>query len=131
VASSAFAYLALGPNNDVIWDIGAQLTGANAVAQAILTRLNLFLGEWWENLNIGLPVFQQMIGQLGSQAGLNAMRLAVQQVVAGTPYVTSAVVTQAGFTSGKLSFTVSAQTAFGLVTVSNAPGVGAALVGGA
>ncbi len=130
MASSAFACVALGPNNDPIWAPGTSLTGAQAVAQSVLTRLNLFLGEWWEDLNLGLPVFQQMVGQSAGQARLNAMRLSVQRVVQGVPYVTSATVEQVGFTSGALSFTVTVQTAFGSVTVVNAPGVNAALAGG-
>jgi hypothetical protein len=42
------------------------LTDNDAVAQAILTRLKLFSGEWWENLNEGLPLWTQMIGYSGT-----------------------------------------------------------------
>ena len=34
-----------------------------AVAQAIKTRLLLFLGEWWESLDDGLPLWQQILGR--------------------------------------------------------------------
>jgi len=130
VASSSFAYLAVGQNHDPIWADGAVLTGTDAVAQAILTRLNLFLGEWWENLNLGLPVFQQMIGQLGSKRGLAVMQIAVTQNVLGTPYVNAVTSVEVTFNGGKLGFTVVAQTAFGSVTVTNLPGLSAALPGG-
>ena len=46
MSSAAFAYLAVGLNHDPIWAAGNTLTGIEAVSQAILTRLNLFLGEW-------------------------------------------------------------------------------------
>ncbi|MDL2289086.1 hypothetical protein LJC32_06925 [Oscillospiraceae bacterium OttesenSCG-928-F05] len=32
-----------------------------AVAQAVKTRLQLLLGEWWENTEDGLPLFQQIL----------------------------------------------------------------------
>lgn len=33
----------------------------NAVVQAIITRLNLLKNEWWETLEDGLPLFQEII----------------------------------------------------------------------
>lgn len=127
MSSSAFAYLAVGPNHDPIWAAGNTLTGIEAVAQAILTRLNMFLGEWWENLNLGLPVFQQIISQLGSQRGLAAMQVSVTQNVLGTPYVTAVTSVEVTFKAGQLGFVIVAQTAFGTVTVTNLPGASAAL----
>ena len=40
------SYLALDVNNDPDFNASSSLTGIDAIAQAILTRLNLFLGEW-------------------------------------------------------------------------------------
>lgn len=34
-----------------------------AVLQAVVTRLNLLLGEWWEDQDDGLPLFEEIIGQ--------------------------------------------------------------------
>ena len=39
---------------------GDGLTGAEAVAQLIRYRLNLFQREWWENLEIGNPVIEMI-----------------------------------------------------------------------
>ena len=39
--------------------------GIHAVGQAIRTRLLLLKGEWWENVEEGLPLFQEIIGQRG------------------------------------------------------------------
>lgn len=110
-------YLQLDALGDPIFDPSANLTDIYAVNQAISTRLNLFLGEWWENTNLGLPVFQLMLGQLGSKQGLSAMTLAVQQNIAGAPYVTSVSDVQVSFVDGALSIQASATTQFGSVSV--------------
>lgn len=130
MATPSITYLPLDANGDIIVNTGQNLTGVYAVAQAIQTRLNLWYGEWWEDLTSGLPVFQQILGQLGSSVGLEAMQLAVRQVIEGTPYVTAIVSLTTTFEDGQLSFQVVVQTAFGPVTVSNLPGQ-QAVIGGA
>jgi hypothetical protein len=122
-------YLKLDVNYDPTFDPTQNLTDGAAVAQTILTRLNLFLGEWWEDLSLGLPVFQSMLGQLGSQQGLAAMQLAIQQNVEGAPYVTRCTAASVTFVDGAFKFTATAQTAFGPVTVSSVPGLLAGLGG--
>jgi hypothetical protein len=54
-----------------------------AVAQAVLTRLNLWQGQWFLDSTLGLPVFQQIIG-FGTQAVRDA---AIQNVILNTPGV--------------------------------------------
>lgn len=120
-SSAVIQYLRLDENYDLVFDNAAALTDAQAVAQAIGTRLRLFLGEWWENLSLGLPVFQTMLGHLASQQGQAAMALAVQQNVAGAPYVTAVNDVSVNFANGALSIQVKAQTRFGTVTVNAAP----------
>lgn len=114
-------YLQLDAQNDPIFDPTANFTDLNAVTQAIKTRLNLFLGEWWENTNIGLPMFQVILGQLGSKQGLSAMTLAVQQNIAGAPYVTAVTDVNVTFIDGRLSITAMAFTQFGPVNLTTAP----------
>src|SRR5277367_4375306 len=122
-------YLKLGPGYDPIFDPAQSLSNTDAVGQAILTRLNLFLGEWWENLSLGLPVFQSMLGQLGSQRQIAAMQLIIQQNVAGGPFVTSVNKVAVSFVDGNFVFTVTATTIFGTVTVTNSPGIQSSLGG--
>ena len=126
-SASSITYLPLDANNDPDFNPMNSLSGVEAVAQAILTRLNLFLGEWWEDLNRGLPVFQKMLGQLASKRGLAAMTLAVQQNVAGTPYVIQPVTVVTAFNAGALAFKVTANTVFGIVTVTYQPGQSAGI----
>lgn len=125
-------YLQLDPVRDPIFDPTANLTNLDAVTQSIDTRLNLFLGEWWEQLQLGLPVFQSILGQLGSAQGLSAMELAVQQNIEGAPYVTAVDSVVLDFTAGRLSITYAAQTSFGpVVSAVTAPGLAASLtIGG-
>jgi hypothetical protein len=122
-------YLQLDPQYDPIFDSSANLTDAFAVNQAILTRLKLLLGEWWENTNLGLPLFQVILGQLGTQRGLAAMTLAVQQNIEGGPYVTGTSDISVTFTQGVLSITAKAYTQFGPVAISTAPALNAASLG--
>lgn len=39
-----------------------QVSSPDAIAQAIKTRLLLFLGEWWKDLRDGLPLWQKILG---------------------------------------------------------------------
>jgi hypothetical protein len=118
-------YLRLDSYGDPIFDPNANLTDAGAVMQIIQTRLNLFLSEWWEDLTLGLPVFQAMLGQLGSARNLDTARLAVQQNIAGSLYVSSVSNVAVAFTSGALSITATAQTIFGTIAVSASTYLGA------
>jgi hypothetical protein len=120
-------YLLLDSDYDPVFDPKAALVDSSAVQQAILTRLNLWQGEWWEQLSIGLPVFQQILGQLGDSRGQAAMALAIQQVIEGTPYVTAVDDVQYQFINNQFSFTASVRTVFGQVTVNYVPGLSVSL----
>lgn len=121
--SLSLSYLRLDSSYDPIFVASASLTGVDAVAQSILTRLKLFLGEWWENLSVGLPVFQSMLGQLGSTAGLAAIQLAIQQNIEGAPFVTTVDSVAVNINSaGQVTVTVTAQTVFGIVNVTSLQG---------
>lgn len=63
------------------------LTKAAAVAQAIYTRLKLLQGEWWEQLDDGLPLFQNILGTRGHPDNLHAVDLLVQARIIETPHV--------------------------------------------
>ncbi len=115
--TATIQYLQLDANYDPIFDPTVAFTDLRAVTQAIETRLKLFLGEWWEQQNLGLPVFQQILGQLGSTQGLAAMTLVVQDNIAGGPYVTGVNDTNVAFVDGVLSITASAVTQFSTTPV--------------
>lgn len=128
-ASASIVYLRLDADYDPIFDPSAELSDLEAVAQAIQTRLWLFQGEWWENLNEGAPMFQQIVGQRASGAGQQIMSLALAQRIATTPYVSAVNDVQISYSpiTRKFSFSCTAQTSFGAVTVTFTPGLGASV----
>lgn len=128
-ASAAIVYLRLDSNNDPVFDPDAELSNIDAVAQAILTRLKLFQGEWWSNLNDGTPMFQEIIGQRASQSGLQIMALALSNRIAGTPYVSGVQDVNISFNAKNrtLSFSCTALTSFGNVPVQFNPGMNASV----
>lgn len=38
-----------------------------ALAQAIKTRILLFYNEWWEDIEAGIPMFQNVLGQVNEK----------------------------------------------------------------
>lgn len=59
----------------------------DGVGQAVRTRLKLLLGEWWEDLEDGLPLFQVILLQRGSEDGQRTIDLLVQERILGTLHV--------------------------------------------
>jgi hypothetical protein len=117
-------YLRLDAENDPIFNSAASLSDLAAVAQAIETRVKLFQGEWWENLNEGTPMFQDILGSSGSAKNQTTMSLILTERVAGTPYVSQVKEVVATFnrTTREFSYRAVAQTAFGETPVVIAPG---------
>ena len=72
-------------------------TGQIAVGQAIKTRLLLLLGEWWEDLGDGLPLFQNILGQRGSSENMPGIDLIIQSRIVETPDVVAIKAYQSDF----------------------------------
>jgi len=49
------------------------ISETDAVAQAVQTRLNLLKGEWWEDADDGLPLFQNILGSSGSNQNIRVI----------------------------------------------------------
>ena len=107
-----------GPNGPVF------LTDIDAVAQIIYTTLRLLLGEWWENLTIGFPLFQSLIGSSGSPTNQAGVMMIIQQTILSCPYVLQILNFSFIFNTATLQsvFTATVQTSFGTLIVTNAPG---------
>jgi hypothetical protein len=122
---AVITYRRLDENHDPVMGGGQAdfLSDIDAVAQAVLTRLLLFQGEWWENRLIGLPLFQQILGQGASQNQLVIISQLIQQTILGTPYVTDVTVVRIQYdhVMRALQFYAVVSTQFGTITVSNYP----------
>lgn len=79
-------YRRLDSNGDYILGQGNSqfLSGSEAVAQAITTHLKLLLAEWWEDVDNGLPLWQSILGQLGSETNLLSIDNVVKNRILST-----------------------------------------------
>lgn len=63
----------LDANGDIVTS-GTQFTNeANEIAQTISTRLRLFLGEYFRNINEGTPWFQSILNKRGTLSSKDAI----------------------------------------------------------
>lgn len=88
------------------------LSRAAAVGQAIYTRLKLLQGEWWEQLDDGLPLFQNILGTRGHPDNLNAIDLLVQARIIETPHVSQITDFQSNYESRTYFFECNVETDF-------------------
>ena len=78
-------YRSLDENGDYV--LGRRdhfLSGREAVAQAIKTRILLLLGEWWENVEDGLPLFEKILATFQGNEGLVGVDLTLSERIVGT-----------------------------------------------
>lgn len=90
------------------------LVDAVAVGQAIKTRLLLLQGEWWEQQDDGLPLFQNILGTRGDQRELQQVDLLVQERILGTPNVSQILDFQSSYESRTYAFKCNVETTFGV-----------------
>jgi hypothetical protein len=113
-------------NNDPIEGANGPvfLSDIDAVAQILATRLKLLQGEWWENLSIGLPLFQSMIGTSAAPANQAAVLLILQTYIMATPFVLEILDFdfEINLQFRASTFRCEVSTQFGTLTVTNAPG---------
>lgn len=86
-------YRRLDNNGDYVFGFGKNsfLDGVEAIAQAVTTRLKLLRGEWWENLNDGLPLWQEILGNSGSNQHLAYVDNLITERIINTPGVTQII----------------------------------------
>ena len=93
--------------------------GVYAVAQAVKTRLLLFQGEWWEDMENGLPLFQRIIGQRFSQQDTSIVDSLIKERIITTENVAGISDFQSSYSpdSRNYSFECTIQTPFGNAVV--------------
>lgn len=80
-------YRKLDENGDYVFGRNQNnyIQDANAVNQAVVTRLRQLIYEWWEDLEDGIPVWQKILGNRNKQEAETIIRERIQK----TKYVRS------------------------------------------
>lgn len=112
-------YRRMDANGDYTFGKNMQdfLTGADAVGQAIKTRLNLWLTEWWENLEEGLPMFENILGAPGTPENINAIDILIRDRILNTQDVLSVTEITTTYANRTYSFNASVETIYGSVAI--------------
>ncbi|MCX2891714.1 hypothetical protein OO258_26160 [Pseudomonas sp. DCB_BI] len=106
----------LDENGDIVTRGQQFLTGREEIAQTILTRLRLYLGEYFRDITDGTPWYEQILGKF---VNLSTAEAALRARIANTPGVVRLTKFQADFdnTTRKYTVTAGALTEFGQVEV--------------
>ena len=112
-------YRSLDKEGDFTFGQGKQnfLNEEAAVAQAIKTRMKLLQGEWWENLEDGLPLFQKILARRQPKEVIDQI---IKKRILGTPNVKSITEYESTWNNEerKYSFQGKVKTIFGDILVS-------------
>lgn len=122
----SMTYRKLDENWDYIFGEGKKdfIFGVDAVAQAIATRLKLYLGEWWADLGDGLPMWQSILGVMGINNPKKKQmvdRLIAERILK-TPNVISVENVSSTYNADTREYKfgyVTVKTTFGLIKVSS------------
>ena len=95
------------------------LTGAEAVAQAIKSRLLLLYHEWWEDLEDGLPLWERILGTSGSDENRQAVDIIIRDRISGTEGVHTVTAFESSFERRNYKFTATVDTIYGTLYISN------------
>lgn len=94
------------------------ISDIDAVGQAIKTRLLLLYGEWWEDTEDGLPLWEQIIGVPCTPANKGAVDIIIRDRISGTTGVESVLNFDSTFENRKYNFSCLVQTIYGTLAVS-------------
>ena len=81
-----------------------------AIAQAIKTKLYLFYGEWWEDISLGLPMFQSILGQVSNNNLRQTVILLCAEQISLVEGVTSVDSISVDISARKLGLTIDVTT---------------------
>ena len=111
-------YRRLTSNGDYVFGQGGldYLSDADAAAQAVQTKLKLLLGEWWEDTQDGLPLFQQILLQRATQEGIQTVDLLIKQRILEVAEVTNIQIIKSGVKDRQYQADVVIETIYGEIT---------------
>ena len=84
-----------------------------AIVQAIKTKLYLFYGEWWEDISLGLPMFQSILGQVSNNNLRQTVILLCAEQISLVEGVTSVDSISVDISARKLGLTIDVTTVNG------------------
>lgn len=93
--------------------------GVYAVSQAIRTRLLLLKGEWWENLEAGTALYQEILGKTGSENRIMIADSIIKDRIANTKDVLSIKNFSSSLVNRQYSFSCLVITKYGEITLNN------------
>ena len=108
-------YRELDENGDSTFGQNRFLKNIEAVGQALVTRLKLLYGEWWEQTDDGLPLFERILGVFVSEQSLSAVDLIISERITGTPGVQNITVFTSELYNRVYSAHCAVSTVFGAV----------------
>ena len=92
---------------------GESLTGAEAVAQLIRYRLNLFQREWWENPETGNPVLEMIRKERVTGDAVSQMTNVISDYIRNTKDVVSLEDVRGSFSDRHINYSCRVITAYG------------------
>lgn len=114
-------YRKLTPDGDYMFGHGMNdfYVDGQAVGQAVKTRLKLLYGEWWEDLTLGVPMFQGIIGRRGTPANVKTAELIISDAIKGTEGVVSIHALNVDYNSvtRRMSYRATIQTEYSTVDI--------------
>ena len=104
--------------------INDYLTGVEAVAQAIKSRLLLLYHEWWEDLEDGLPLFEKILASSGREENITAVDIIIKDRIATTKDVLAVLSFSSDLdrNSRVYKFSANVDTVYGTLFVTNKEG---------
>jgi hypothetical protein len=106
-------YRELDADGDYTFGQGRFINNIEAVGQAILTRMKLLYGEWWERTDDGLPLFERILGVFVDERKRDAVDLVISERVTGTPGVRNITRFDSEFYNRRYSAQCTVNTIFG------------------
>ena len=95
------------------------VNGAEAVGQAIKSRLLLLYGEWWEDQEDGLPLWQKIMGTSGRPENQQAVDLIIRDRISETEGVLAIIAWTSSFENRNYVFRALVETKYGTLSVTN------------
>ena len=101
-----------------VLSLSALLSGPEASAQLVRTRLSLLTGEWWENPSVGFPVMEQLQSSRLTEADAPVLSSVITSYIRETPGVTDVTEVKTSVSGRRFTYACTVRTGEGTAAVS-------------